>query len=213
MPTGSLCAERNAIGSALTADLGLLRRDIKAVAVLSVAHLDRSSSSSSSSSAAAAAAAAVTATGVDGNSEMGPSSSSGCGGGGGCGTSGPSAGLGLGLGVGLGLGLGSTGTCSAVGSSAASRGPSPLSLTPAGARRVAKRLLLSDADNGAGKSGGGVEEDEKRLEGVRQVGTAGVVALVRLVVGRCFDGNRTISMKTSPKMADRAEIVPLAITP
>ncbi|CAM9477883.1 unnamed protein product [Scytosiphon promiscuus] len=37
MPTGSLCAERNVIGSALTADLSLLRRDIKAVAVLSVA--------------------------------------------------------------------------------------------------------------------------------------------------------------------------------
>lgn len=34
MPTGSLCAERNVIGSALADDLTLLRRDIKAVAVL-----------------------------------------------------------------------------------------------------------------------------------------------------------------------------------
>lgn len=39
MPTGSLCAERNVIGSALAADLSLLRRDIKAVAVLAVARL------------------------------------------------------------------------------------------------------------------------------------------------------------------------------
>eukprot|EP01138_Halocafeteria_seosinensis_P005040 gb/GECG01005153.1/.p1 GENE.gb/GECG01005153.1/~~gb/GECG01005153.1/.p1 ORF type:complete len:541 (+),score=72.68 gb/GECG01005153.1/:1-1623(+) len=36
MPTGSLCAERNAIGSALVSDPSLKRRDIKAVAVLSV---------------------------------------------------------------------------------------------------------------------------------------------------------------------------------
>jgi hypothetical protein len=36
MPTGSLCAERNAIGSALAADLGLKRRDLKLVAVLSL---------------------------------------------------------------------------------------------------------------------------------------------------------------------------------
>ena len=36
MPTGSLCAERNAIGSALAADLTLRRRDLKIVAVLSL---------------------------------------------------------------------------------------------------------------------------------------------------------------------------------
>lgn len=36
MPTGSLCAERNAIGSALAADLTLNRRDLKIVAVLSL---------------------------------------------------------------------------------------------------------------------------------------------------------------------------------
>lgn len=36
MPTGSLCAERNAIGSALAADLTLSRRDLKIVAVLSL---------------------------------------------------------------------------------------------------------------------------------------------------------------------------------
>lgn len=36
MPTGSLCAERNVIGSALASDLSLRREDILAVAVLSV---------------------------------------------------------------------------------------------------------------------------------------------------------------------------------
>ena len=41
MPTGSLCAERNVIGSALSADLTLLRGDIKAVAVLSMPRLGR----------------------------------------------------------------------------------------------------------------------------------------------------------------------------
>jgi hypothetical protein len=35
MPTGSLCAERNVIGTALAADITLKREDIKAVAVLS----------------------------------------------------------------------------------------------------------------------------------------------------------------------------------
>jgi hypothetical protein len=36
MPTGSLCAERNVIGSALAADLTLRREDIQCVAVLSL---------------------------------------------------------------------------------------------------------------------------------------------------------------------------------
>ncbi len=36
MPTGSLCAERNAIGTALAADLTLKRRELKLVAVLSL---------------------------------------------------------------------------------------------------------------------------------------------------------------------------------
>lgn len=36
MPTGSLCAERNVIGSALAADLALRREDIRYVAVLSL---------------------------------------------------------------------------------------------------------------------------------------------------------------------------------
>jgi hypothetical protein len=36
MPTGSLCAERNVIGSALAADLTLRRQDIRIVAVLSL---------------------------------------------------------------------------------------------------------------------------------------------------------------------------------
>lgn len=37
MPTGSLCAERNVIGTALSEDLTLKRQDLKMVAVLSVA--------------------------------------------------------------------------------------------------------------------------------------------------------------------------------
>ena len=36
MPTGSLCAERNVIGTALSSDLSLKRQDLKAIAVLSV---------------------------------------------------------------------------------------------------------------------------------------------------------------------------------
>ena len=36
LPTGTLCAERNAIGDALASDFGLVRRDIKRVAVLAV---------------------------------------------------------------------------------------------------------------------------------------------------------------------------------
>lgn len=37
MPTGSLCAERNAIGIALASDITLKRQDIKMVAVYSAA--------------------------------------------------------------------------------------------------------------------------------------------------------------------------------
>jgi cytidine deaminase len=40
MPTGTLCAERNAIGNALAADQTLCRRHLQAVAVLSLT-LDR----------------------------------------------------------------------------------------------------------------------------------------------------------------------------
>lgn len=36
MPTGSLCSERNVIGTALASDPALRRQDIRAVAVLSV---------------------------------------------------------------------------------------------------------------------------------------------------------------------------------
>lgn len=36
MPTGSLCAERNVIGTALADDVGLMRQDIKLIAVYSV---------------------------------------------------------------------------------------------------------------------------------------------------------------------------------
>jgi hypothetical protein len=40
MPTGSLCAERNVIGSALADDVTLLRKDIKIVAVYSFPNID-----------------------------------------------------------------------------------------------------------------------------------------------------------------------------
>ena len=40
MPTGSLCAERNAIGSALSDDLSLCRKDLKMIAVYSPSSLD-----------------------------------------------------------------------------------------------------------------------------------------------------------------------------
>ena len=42
MPTGSLCAERNVIGSALADDLTLRRQDLKVIAVYSVGSLDKS---------------------------------------------------------------------------------------------------------------------------------------------------------------------------
>lgn len=41
MPTGSLCAERNVIGTALAADLSLRREHLKLIAVYSAPHLDR----------------------------------------------------------------------------------------------------------------------------------------------------------------------------
>ena len=44
MPTGSLCAERNVIGSALADDLTLRRQDLKVIAVYSVGSLDSGSS-------------------------------------------------------------------------------------------------------------------------------------------------------------------------
>ena len=40
MPTGSLCAERNVIGSALAADMTLKRQDLKLIAVFSAGSLD-----------------------------------------------------------------------------------------------------------------------------------------------------------------------------
>ena len=40
MPTGSLCAERNVIGSALSDDLSLKRANLRMVAVLSVSMAD-----------------------------------------------------------------------------------------------------------------------------------------------------------------------------
>lgn len=52
MPTGSLCAERNVIGSALAADLSLLRRDIKAVAVLGMTLPGKGTDAASIASAA-----------------------------------------------------------------------------------------------------------------------------------------------------------------
>ena len=44
MPTGSLCAERNVIGSALADDLSLRRQDLKVIVVYSVGTLDSSRS-------------------------------------------------------------------------------------------------------------------------------------------------------------------------
>eukprot|EP00501_MAST-03F_sp_TOSAG23-6_P002193 GSMAST32.ASY1.ANO1.2293.1 assembled CDS len=41
MPTGSLCAERNCIGTALASDLTLRRRDLKMIAVLSLPKIPR----------------------------------------------------------------------------------------------------------------------------------------------------------------------------
>jgi len=49
MPTGSLCAERNAIGNALVADPTLRREDFRLVAVLSLNKLEQSSSSTTRS--------------------------------------------------------------------------------------------------------------------------------------------------------------------
>jgi cytidine deaminase len=49
MPTGSLCAERCVIGSALAQNPALKREDLKLIAVLSVPQVEQSSSSSSSS--------------------------------------------------------------------------------------------------------------------------------------------------------------------
>jgi A distinct subfamily of CDD/CDA-like deaminases len=46
MPTGSLCAERNVIGSALADDLTLRRQDLKVIVVYSVGSLDASRSNS-----------------------------------------------------------------------------------------------------------------------------------------------------------------------
>jgi hypothetical protein len=40
MPTGSLCAERNVIGNALSDDLTLSRKDIKVIAVYSFPHIE-----------------------------------------------------------------------------------------------------------------------------------------------------------------------------
>ena len=41
MPTGSLCAERNAIGSALANDLTIRREEFKYVAVFGMKNLDK----------------------------------------------------------------------------------------------------------------------------------------------------------------------------
>jgi hypothetical protein len=49
MPTGSLCAERNVIGTALSSDLSLKRQDLKAIAVLSVSLKQEFGSDESSS--------------------------------------------------------------------------------------------------------------------------------------------------------------------
>ncbi|CAM9417093.1 unnamed protein product, partial [Ectocarpus sp. 12 AP-2014] len=124
MPTGSLCAERNVIGSALTSDLSLLRRDIKAVAVLSVAHLG----GSTASTATAAAAVAIDGR-KEGDSLPGIKAVDSGGG--------QSGRLGA---AGLGLAVGSSVTTSCA--------PSPLSLTPA--MKVSPKTALLRTETGGG---------------------------------------------------------------
>jgi len=49
MPTGSLCAERNAIGTALAADMSLRRQDLRAVAVYAAPSVNEAKSMSKDS--------------------------------------------------------------------------------------------------------------------------------------------------------------------
>lgn len=156
MPTGSLCAERNVIGSALAADLSLLRSDIKAVAVLAVARLGRPPT-------AAAAPGGVAVDASFASSAVGGRS--------------------------VGAGLASAGT-SVIGSSIPSHVTSPFTLTPAlvaspagargrggaggrGAAPVSSRRgfpAWAWDSQGVKVAAGDEVDDEKRLEGVRQVG-------------------------------------------
>ncbi|CAN0427409.1 unnamed protein product, partial [Ectocarpus sp. 12 AP-2014] len=131
MPTGSLCAERNVIGSALTSDLSLLRRDIKAVAVLSVAHLGGAPAST-----ATAAGAAVAIDGTKEGASLPRVKAVDSGGG-------QSGRLGA---AGLGLAVGSSVTTSCA--------PSPLSLTPA--MKVSPKTAFLRTE-----TGGGVEDKER----------------------------------------------------
>ena len=155
MPTGSLCAERNVIGSALAADLTLLRSDIKAVAVLAVARLERPPTATAPSGVAADTSFVSSAVG----------------------------------GRSVGAELASTGT-SVIGSSVPSHAATPFTLTPAlvgspaGARggggvggrsatpASSRRAFSAWAwdSQGVKIAAGHEADDEKRLEGVRQVG-------------------------------------------
>lgn len=63
MPTGSLCAERNVIGSALADNLGLRRKDLRAIAVYSAGMLGSGKISRKSSSLCAESA--LTSTGME----------------------------------------------------------------------------------------------------------------------------------------------------
>lgn len=159
MPTGSLCAERNVIGSALAADLTLLRSDIKAVAVLAVARLGRPPTTAAAAPGGVAADASFASSAVGGRS------------------------------VGV-AGVASTGT-SVIGSSVPSHVTSPFTLTPAmvaspagargrgsagrrGAAPPSSRRAFSawawDSQGVKVAAAGDEADDEKRLEGVRQVG-------------------------------------------
>lgn len=169
MPTGSLCAERNVIGSALAADLSLLRRDIKAVAVLGMSCLGRNSK---------IAGAALPPGGTDSSRGSGP-------------------GVGP-CGIRLSVGAPMSSVTSSYGSSIPSPSCAVSSPLDTPTLRVSPACGGHGGGNGAGRRSGGVgldgiagkgavgitgsgdsgvgdrvsndrEEEEERLEGVREV--------------------------------------------
>lgn len=152
MPTGSLCAERNVIGSALAADLTLLRRDIKAVAVLSMPKVGRAST------------ATYTATNHDTSLLSG--AAGGTGGRGGMMSTGTSV---------VGSSLPSRTVSPVVLSPALKLSPGRSRGSTRGAAGGASRRCGGGRgcrDGGKGPEG---REDEERLEGVRQVSGFGSI--------------------------------------
>lgn len=171
MPTGSLCAERNVIGSALSADLSLLRGDIKAVAVLSVPRLGRAPSNNTTfDSNTTPAVSAVAPAGINPNADLGLLAR---------GTTGAGAG-----GAGRKIwGGNASATNSVPGSSPQSRNLSPLALTPTfDVSPVWSRREEGARSGGVNSAqfryqGGGVRgmekeenSDKERLESFRKVG-------------------------------------------